>query len=195
MRLSKPVHQHAVFAETIEHAIRSYDGRVAGACQHYYAHDDDENMKAKPHLERAGQVHGNAADKVVVVMRPLGVRNQSHTQKRHERCKNKTEDKNGHCRPFQIHELRVRDLTIHLGERLLAAQSQNGMAESDENSNERDRRQSGSFQPAQGIFAELHIFEVRSRSELSSLQEHRNPSPNQQRNDHDAGYLHDRQGF
>ena len=115
-------------------------------------------------------MHGDTADKVVVVMRPLGIRDQSHSQKRYERSKNKTENKNGDCGPFEIFELRVGNFAINLGERLLAAQSQNGMAESDEKSDERDRRQSGSLQPAQRILAEFHIFEVRSRSELSSLQ-------------------------
>ena len=82
MRLAKPVRQHAVFGDTVEHSIGADDGGIARSGKNQHAHKHHEGMKQQPQGLRPGEVHGQAANQVLQEIRPLTVRNNHHGEQR-----------------------------------------------------------------------------------------------------------------
>src|ERR1700760_340248 len=75
MRLAEPSWHDAVFGDTIEHAVRTYDGRIDGCRKDQNADQNHEGLEAQLKPMRSKQDHGNTADEVILDILPLLVRN------------------------------------------------------------------------------------------------------------------------
>src|SRR5258705_4083759 len=114
MRRAKPFCEHAVFRNSIEHTVRSDDCSVDGASEHQEASHHDEALEQQPQRPRTREVHGNAADQIVKIMRANLVWNNRICEERYEGCKEKRINKNHEARTHQILVLGIFKLPINL---------------------------------------------------------------------------------
>src|SRR5271163_955989 len=162
MRLAEPRAKHAVFGNTVEHAVGTDDGGVDRAGQNDGADDYHEAVKDQSYDQRALKTHGQPADKIFQKALTHVVRNDHHREKRDQRSKHQAVNKNNRTGLFQVGQLGVFDIAINLGERLFAAHGQHGMAERDEYRNDAEHvRKATVGQPAQRTGTKPEISRMR----------------------------------
>src|SRR5258705_1277724 len=120
MRRAKPFGEHAVFRNSIEHTVRSDDRSVDGASEHQKASHYDEALEQQPQRPGTGEVHGDAADQIVKILRANLVGNNRIGEERYEGGKEKRIDKNHETRTHQILVLGIFKLPINLREGLFS---------------------------------------------------------------------------
>ncbi len=123
------------------------------------ADQDDERLEAQPQQLRAGQVHGDAGDQVVVELRPDAVRNQRRGEEADRRREDQAVDEDHEPRPAEVQRLRRLDLPVDLRERLVAAHRQERVAEPDEQRDGRDGGEPRVLQPSHGVLGETQVLE------------------------------------
>ena len=130
VRFAEPVRQHAVFGDAHQHAGRSNHRRVDCARQNQEADEHDKDAEHNPPEHRPDHVHGQAGNQVVLVdLRARSIGNQHRRQQRGAAREDQAVDRDDDRRPLQILQLRMLDLAVDLGQALLAAHGQNGVAE------------------------------------------------------------------
>ena len=80
MRLPEPVAQHAIFRNTVQHAVRSDDRRVHRAGKNQRANNHHENMKRQARHEWPGQTHRQPANQILEELRPRLIRYDHHRE-------------------------------------------------------------------------------------------------------------------
>ena len=101
MRLAKPLAQHAIFGNAIEHAVGADDRGVHRAGEDQRADDDDKAVKEQAGEERPFQVHGQAADQIFEEALAHVVGNDHHREKRNQRGEHQAVDENYQARLFE----------------------------------------------------------------------------------------------
>ena len=83
---------------------------------------------------------------------PHRIRNNHDSEKGNAGGENQAVDKDDEPRLFQVGQFGMLDFAVHLGQRFLAAHGQDGMAQSDQDADQRDGMwQAAEAQPAQGF--------------------------------------------
>ena len=144
MRPPEPVRQNPVLGNAVEHSIRADNRGIYRSREHQDAHNDDKSAERQPRKQRPCEIHGQAADRVVVEVSANVVRDNHHGKKCHAGREDEAVKKNDEPGFFQIAQLGVLDLPIDLGHGLFAAHGQNRMTQPNQDSDQPD----GIGQPA-----------------------------------------------
>jgi hypothetical protein len=157
MRAAEPIGQHPILGNAHKHAGGADDRSVDGAGKDEKADQNHKHPEDNPQHLRANHIHGHPGDQVVSVNRhPHGVGNEHDRQQGTEAGKKKAVDGDDDRRTFQVLELGMFDLPVHLGQSLFAAHGKNGMSERHDDAEQAQRRgQTGVSQKPQGIVTEV----------------------------------------
>ena len=140
VRRAEPVGHHPVLADTVQDAVGPDDRGVDRAREHQKADDDDERLEEEAQRERAYEVHRDAADEVVEVLRAYRVGDDGVGEEGDERGEQKRVDEDDHPRLHQILMLRVLQLAVDLRQRLLARHGEERVAERHQDADQSDER-------------------------------------------------------
>ncbi len=196
MRLAEPVGQHAVFGHAHQHAGRPDHGSVDGAGENQKSNEHHEDAEDDAPEHGSYHVHGEPGDQVVLVdVGALPCGNEHGSQQRGAAGKDQAIDGDDDGRALQVFELGMLDLAIDLGQALLAAHGQHGVAEGHENAEQSQQRQASAFQKAQRLVTEVEVSGNRRRRQVRALHDHRENAPRQKDDHHHGCDLHDAQSL
>ncbi len=196
VRLAKPLAEHAVFGNAIEHAVGADNGGVDRAGENQRADHHDETVEDQARDKRPGEIHREAADQIFEETLAHIVRDDHHGEERNQRREDQAVNENDHARFFEVGQLGAFDFAIDLRERFFAAHRQDGMAERDEDRDDAEHvRQVAVSQPAERLFGEVNVAGIRKRRERGMAQDRGVNTPADQDHHHDGDQLHDVEGF
>ena len=156
--MAEPIGEHAVFRHAIQHAVGTDNRGIHGPGENQRADHHDEDVERQPHRKLPVQMHRQAADQILGEVSAHAIRNDHHREKRNQRSEHQAVNKNHQPGFFQVLQLGMLDFAIHLREGFFAAHRQHGMAQADENNDQRDRvRPVVAVQPAERALIELHV--------------------------------------
>ena len=136
MRRAEPIGEHAVLADPIEHGVGADDGGVDCSRQQEESDQNDVALEDQAQGQRSGQVHGDAADEVVEVLRPDVVGHQGVGEERDKGGEDQRVDKDHHARAHEVLVFRVLQLAVDLRKRFLAGHGQNRVAKGNQQANQ-----------------------------------------------------------
>src|SRR5215467_9188407 len=87
-------------------------------------------------MVRADKIHGQTTDQVAEVLGPNRVGNNREGEERDARGKEQAVNENDEARLLQVAQLGMFNLSVNLRQSFLAAHCQNGVPQTDKNSNE-----------------------------------------------------------
>src|ERR1019366_3570578 len=114
VRVAEPLGEHAILGHAVEHAVGADDGGIDGAGEDQGADQDDESVEEQAERDGADQVHGKAADQVVEILGPGGIRDDHHGEEGNQRGEDHTVDEDHEAGALQVLELGVGDFAILL---------------------------------------------------------------------------------
>src|SRR5580693_4529238 len=152
----------------------------------------------KYQLQHGGthEVHRDAADEIGEVVMPDVIRNNHYGVERDQRGEQQTVDEDDQPGFFQVLQLGMLDLAVHLGERFLTAHGQNRVSKSHEKDDPCETADPGSVQPAQRFFVDLHDSGLqRIGRQMNGRAEDGDGAPDDQDHNHHGGDDHNLQGL
>src|ERR1035437_6068092 len=193
IRVAEPLGEHAILGHPVEHAVGADDGGVDRAGEDQGADQYDKSMEQQAERDRADQVHGKAADQVVQVLGPRGIRNEHYGEEGNQRGEDHTVGEDHKAGALQVLQLGVGDFAVDLGQGLLAAHGEEGVAQADHDGDGGDGGSDGALEPAERLVGEANVLQGWKRHRLVAVLENRDHAPDEQDHDHDGGDLHDAQ--
>ena len=179
-----------------KHAVRAHDGRVHGAGKNQRSHHHHEHVEDQARQKRAGEVHGQAADQILEILRPHFVGDDHHREEGNQRREDHAVNENDQRGLLQVRQLGMLDFAVHLRERFFSAHGQHGVAQPDEHGRERDQLGNvDAVEPAQGILGHQDVARDRRRRQMRAAHHQRVSAPSDQHHHHHGGELHDPQSF
>src|SRR5882762_1755403 len=124
MRLAKPIAEHAVFGNPIQHTVGADNCGVHRAGQNHRADHHHECVKNQPNRQWPGKIHGQAADEIFQKSLAYAVWNDHHREERDQRSENHAVNENDHARFFEIDQLGALNFAVHLRQRFFSAHRQ-----------------------------------------------------------------------
>src|SRR5436305_4364812 len=106
-------------------------------------------MKQQTSGKRSGKVHRKAADQVIQELWARGIRNDHYSEKRYQRGEQHAVDEDHKTGALQILQLGIGNLAVDLRQALFAAHGKQRMAQTDENSDDRDGWRERALEPTQ----------------------------------------------
>src|ERR1700757_1764411 len=196
MRLAKPVAQHAIFGNTVEHAIRTDDRGIDRASKNHGAHDHYEGVKDQPDQEGSGEIHGQTADKIFQETLPHVVGNDHHGEEGNQRSENHAVNENHQSSLFEVDQFGTFDFAIDLREGFFSAHREHGVPEGDEDGDDpKHVRQRTMRQPTEGARGEMTIAGIRKSRKGRVPQGDVVNAPADENDHHHRYQLHDVQSF
>ena len=95
-------------------------------------------MEREPEGERSDQVHRKPADQVVLKLNAERVRDDHYSEERNAGSENQAVKKNDERGLLEVGKLGSFNFTVYLGHGFLAAHGEDGMAQTDHDSNDSD---------------------------------------------------------
>src|SRR6185437_12764073 len=200
LRLAEPVGKNAIFGETVQNSVRTDDRGVHRSGQHQDADKHNKYVEDQAQGQRPDQVHRQAANQVFLELPANGVRDDHHRKEGRTRGEDQAVKENDPGGFLQVGKLRVLDFAIHLSHGFLAAHRENGMAQSNQDSNETNRvRKRTAVQPAQRAsvvtLVVSKVVKAGQRWKMRAAHPKRVTAPYNHDDDHRRRNLHDAQGF
>src|SRR5229473_4095495 len=190
--LTEPVGKNAVFGNSVEHPVGTYDRGIYSARENQRAHHDNEAVEEESYQERPLKIHGQAADQIFQIALANTVRDDHHREKRDQRSKDQTVNENDQAGLFQIRKFGMLDFAVDLRERLFAAHGEDRMAKSNEDGDDSgEMSEMHSVEPAHGVWPELQVFRIGKRRERGMPEPDRVDAPADQDHNHHGRDLHD----
>src|SRR5208283_3527569 len=170
VRPPEPVGKHAVFRDSIQNAVGTHNGSVYGAGKDEESDDNNKCAESQPQNLRPDHVHGKTSDQVVAVhLHANVIRDQHDRQQRHQAGENEAVNADDNGRALQVFELGMREFTINLRQRFLAAHGQYGMPEAyDESENAEHVGQLAVLPEAERFVGVVDVGEGRKRRQVAA---------------------------
>src|ERR1019366_1235385 len=105
VRVAEPLGEHTILGHAVEDAVGADDGGVDRAGEDHGADQDDESVEEQAERDGADQVHGKAADQVVEILGPGGIRDDHHGEEGNQRGEDHTVDEDHEAGALPVLEL------------------------------------------------------------------------------------------
>ena len=153
--LAEPVDQNAIFGDAVENAVGAEDGRVDGPGEDEDTNGHDENVEGELEGFGAGQIHGEAAEKVLGILTANGIGDNKAGEESDDAGTGDGVEADGVGGELQVAELGVSDLAVDLSQGFEAGHGQQGVAEGDDDGGNQHAGPDRTFEPAEALITEF----------------------------------------